>query len=148
MIKIVGWDGVNQFDEDGNAITEWNEKYCAWVVLPEYEEAYKNGEIDWWGEDNDFPSGLSLEELKKLYPNADNNPDITVIWTWDKDGYRKEFHEPLDTETTFCCRSWGYLDYSKEEAIELVGKYCDWNVTAFNTKVIYNGETIFDGKLD
>lgn len=148
MIKIDGWDGVNQFDEDGNAITEWNEKYCAWVVLPEYEEAYKNGEIDWWGEDNDFPSGLTLEELKKLYPNAENYPDITVIWTWDKDGYRKEFHEPLKTETTSYCRSWGYLDYSKEEAIELVGKYCDWNITAFNTTVIYNGETIFDGKLD
>lgn len=36
MIKIDSWDGANQFDEDGNAITEWNEKYCEWVVLPEY----------------------------------------------------------------------------------------------------------------
>lgn len=26
MIKIIGWDSVNQFDEDGNAISEFVDK--------------------------------------------------------------------------------------------------------------------------
>ena len=53
-------DAQGQYDEDYNQITEWNDKYCSWVVLPEYEEAYNKGEIDWWGDNNDFPSGETM----------------------------------------------------------------------------------------
>ena len=33
-------DAQGQYDEDYNQITEWNDKYCSWVVLPEYEDAF------------------------------------------------------------------------------------------------------------
>ena len=118
-------DAQGQYDEDYNQITEWNDKYCSWVVLPKYEDAYNNGEIDWWGDDNDFPSGETMAELQAQYPDADTWPVIGVTWFWDEEGYIREFHE-------------------KPKA----GRYCKFNETAYKVIVRYNSETIFDGKLE
>ena len=151
MIQIVHQDGEHQYDANGNAITTWNEKYCGWVINSEYE----NETIDWQDDANgisEFPRGATEAYYKELYPNADNYPDIIVTWYWDLDGYVKAFHEhPGRADKTFtfnCTRSWGYLDYSKEEAISWLGHYCDFNKYAHKTKIVYNHETIFEGKLE
>ena len=142
-------DAQGQYDEDYNQITEWNDKYCSWVVLPEYEEAYNNGEIDWWGDDNDFPSGETMAELQAQYPDADTWPVIGVTWFWDEEGYIREFHEKPNTNIPMTYyNSWEYLNYTKDEAIEKLGRYCKFNETAYRVIVKYNTETIFDGKLE
>lgn len=149
MIKITYQDSSNQYDEDYNEITEWNEKYCSWIVLPEYEEAYKKGEIDWWGEDNDFPRGCTKEEYLEMFPEADRYPNISVTWYWDHDGYKKQFKEELKGDYNFSfTNSWGYLNYDEDEAVVLCGHYCDFNKHAYQTVVEYNGKVIFDGKLE
>ena len=83
-----------------------------------------------------------------MQPNADNYPDITVTWYWDKDGYIKQFKENPQTVFYSTTKCWKYLDYTKEKAIKQLGTYCDFNKYAHRTRVNYNGETIFDGKLD
>jgi hypothetical protein len=141
--------GTGQYDTEGRQITEWSDKYCAWIVLPEYEEAYNNGEIDWWGEDNDFPAGETLTELKKEYPNADEWPTIIVTWYWEPEGYLKQFKvNPSSKEVLTYSNSWGYLNYTKEQAIKLCGTYCRFNKYATRVNIKYNNEIIFDGKLD
>lgn len=149
MIRITSQDGMYQYDELGRPITEWNEKYCGWVILPEYE----NEAIDWQNDENgisEFPRGGTKAYFEKLMPGAENYPDITVIWTWDHAGFKKAFHEDFKNggDTTCCVRSWGYLDYDEQTAIKFLGHYCDFNVHAINTKIIYNEKTIFDGKLE
>ena len=142
-------DAQGQYDEDYNQITEWNDKYCSWVVFPEYEDAYNNGEIDWWGDDNDFPSGETMAELQVQYPDADTWPVIGVIWFWNEEGYIRQFHEkPKVNAPITYYNSWEYLNYTKEEAIEKLGRYCKFNETAYRVIVKYNSETIFDGKLE
>lgn len=168
MIHIKSQDARHQYDKDGNAITTWCDKRANWMVNKEYE----NSEINWWGKDNDFPGGCTEEDYEELYPNWNKLPNIIVEWTWTKEGYFKAFREYLKipdpkyahirhmltpgeinkhtymnapdsyypkTET----RSWGYLDYTKEKAIESLGSYCKFNEYAF-TKVYYNGELISD----
>lgn len=149
MIQIVSQDGVHQYDKNGNAITTWNEKYCGWVINSEYE----NETIDWQDDENgisEFPRGATESYFKELYPNADNYPDIIVTWYWDEDGYIKAFHEkPTKADACLqCTRDWRYLDYTKEKAIKLLGTYCNFNKYAYRTKIVYNREIIFDGKLD
>lgn len=150
MIRIKYQDATAQYDENYVQITEWNEKYCFWIVLPEYENAYYRGEIDWWGEDNDFPRGCTKNEYLELYPDADNYPDIIVIWEWDREGYNKMFNEYPNNneETQRYCNSWGYLNYDKEKAIKMLGHYCDFNKYAYKTTIKYNNEIIFEGKLE
>ena len=148
-IFITYQDGQGQYDQNYNQITEWNSKYCSWVVLPEYEEAYNNGEIDWWGEDNDFPAGETMKELQEQYPDADSWPYIHVQWFWTTEGYIKTFHErPKYEHQLRYGNCWEYLNYTKEEAIEKTGRYCDFHKNAYRTVVEYNGEVIFDGKLE
>lgn len=148
MIRIISQDGCHQYDEDYNEITTWDDKKCAWIVNPEYE----NEEIDWWGEDNDFPAGYTLAEYERNYPDWNSRPDIDVIWTWDEDGYKKAFPDwrrhPIPSFPETYCRSWGYLDISEEEAINRLGRHCRFNQYAISTKVTYNGKIIYDGKLD
>lgn len=148
MIKITYQDGSGQYDQSGNQITEWNDRYCSWVVLSEYEDAYYREEIDWWGMDNDFPSGQTMKELQELYPNANSWPIIDVRWFWTEEGYIKEFHEkPKDKSQLSYERRWEYLDYTKEKAIEFLGKYCGFNNNAERVVIKYNYKIIFDGKL-
>lgn len=149
IIRIVSQDGIHQYDANGNAITTWNEKYCGWVINSEYE----NDTIDWQDDANgisEFPRGAIEAYFKELYPNADNYPDIVVTWYWDEDGYIKAFKEkPTRADSSLqCTRNWGFLNYSKDKAIKNLGHYCDFNKYAKRTKITYNGETIFDGKLD
>lgn len=148
-IRIKYQDASAQYDEDYNQITEWNEKYCSWIVLPEYEESYYNNEIDWWGEDNDFPRGCTKKEYLELFPNADNYPDIYVAWYWDEEGYRKMFKEsPTSKSQLMYSNTWGYLDYDEEKSIKFCGHYCDFNKYAYKTVIKYNGKIIFEGKLE
>lgn len=147
MIRITWQGGFHQYDKYGNEITTWDEKKCAWIVNPEYE----NEDIDWWGEDNDFPAGCTLAEYEKDHPNWRDIPDIEVRWTWDEEGWKKQFPDWRKYSIPFfpntCYRSWGYIEYSEQEAIERLGRYCNFNQFA-NTKVIYNGRVIFNGKLN
>ncbi len=148
-IKIVSQDSEHQYDSEGNAITTWNEKYCGWVINSEFEDDI----IDWQDDINgisEFPCGATEAHFKELYPNAENYPDIDVTWFWDEEGYIKAFHEkPTRADSSLqCSRSWGYLDYTEEKAIELLGHYCDFNKFAYRTWIIYNGKTIFDGILE
>jgi hypothetical protein len=76
MIKIVRQDGEHQYDELNRTITTWDHKKCAWIVNPEFD----NDEIDWYGEDSDFPAGCTLKEYLLQYPNWDKMPNIKVTW--------------------------------------------------------------------
>ena len=147
MIHIKSQDSLHQYDEFDNPITTWDDKKCAWIVEPEYEEE----EIAWWGEDNDFPRGLTLKEFEEENPGWDKIPDISVTWTWSEDGYKKQFMDwynyPLPVFPVICTRDWGYIDYSEEEAIEFLGKYCKWNIYSDKVEIKYNNKLIFSGKL-
>lgn len=91
MIRIKSQSGTNQYDEDGTPITEWHDKKCAWIVLPEFEKE----EIDWWGEDSDFPGGYTLTEYIQQHPNWDKIPNINIVWSWNsKEICQKTFGIP------------------------------------------------------
>jgi hypothetical protein len=172
MIHIKSQDGSHQYDDKGNSITTWDAKKCTWIVNKEYE----NENIDWYGEDSDFPAGMTLKQYKENHPYWDKLPDITVIWSWkNREAYYNQFQEYPQKQTEMyqklghlfqACdmrhayeedknfkfpyivsRSWGYLDYTKEQAMEYLACYCDFNKFS-TTKVIYNGEIIFKGKLE
>lgn len=146
-IVIEYQDGIHQYDSDYNPITTWNDKYCAWIINEEYE----NDNIDWQAEGEygitEFPCGITLAEAKEMEPDADNYPVIQVTWMWDKVGYFKQFDQ-LPKDDMSYSKTWEYLDYSKEQAIELLGKYCDFNKHSYLTNVKYNNEVIFDGRLE
>jgi len=154
MIHIKSADAIHQYDEQGRAITTWDDKKCAWIVNPEFE----NQEIDWWGNDNDFPAGKTLKDFISSNPTWDKKPDITVKWTWktkhdmiaclgaptsipEREWYDKTIFPFSDS------RSWGHLEYNKEEAIMYLGKYCGFNKNS-TTVVTYNNEVIFEGILE
>jgi len=146
MIRIAWQDAEHQYDELGREITTWNEKYCGWVINPEYERK----KIDWQEDENgitEFPRGMTRKEFEDLCPGADGYPDISVEWKWDEDGYQQAFHEHPMQEITTCYRSWGYLNYSPEEAIECLGRYCNFHIYAFEVIVKYNDEVIYSGEL-
>lgn len=147
MIRITDQDNIHQYDEYGNPITTWDDKKCAWIVNPEYEDE----DIDWWGEDNDFPQGVTLKEYEEQHPNWASMPDIEVTWTWSEENYKKQFPDwhrfPLPSFPTSCTRSWGYIDMSEEEAIERLGHYCNFNKHADNVEITYNGKIIHNNKL-
>ena len=144
MIRITSQDAFYQYDNYGNAITTWDDKKCAWIVNSKYEDE----DIDWWGKNNDFPRGMTLKEFEELNPDWKTYPDIFVTWTWDEESYKKQFGEwnkyPLPTFPTTCTRDWGYLDYTEQEAIEHLGRYCDFDKFATNIKITYNGKIIFN----
>jgi hypothetical protein len=90
-----------------------------------------------------------MAELQAQYPDADTWPVIGVTWFWNEDGYIREFHKKPKANTPMTYyNSWEYLNYTKEEAIEKLGRYCKFNETAYRVIVKYNSETIFDGKLE
>lgn len=122
MIHIASQDSMHQYDENGNAITTWNDKCCNWIVNEEYEKAFNNDEIDWWGNDNDFPRGCTMEYQIKNFGDPDKLPDITLIMEWETESdYRKmgpgfdysKYNYPVTVT-----RNWGYINCTEEEAIE------------------------------
>ena len=154
MIKIVSQDAFQQYDELGNAITYWDAKKCSWIVNTEYEEE----EIDWYGEDSDFPAGCTLAEYESQHPDWKSIPDISVTWTWNtKQRMQASLGRPTsigeyewyDKQTFPYSQSkyWGDIECTKEEAIERFGKYCGFNKGADKTVVKYNNEIIFEGNL-
>lgn len=146
MITITSQDAKHQYDNQGRAITTWNEKYCSWIINPEFE----NETIDWQNDANgisEFPRGCTKAYYLELFPGADNYPDVEVTWYWDEEGYEKAF-KTKPKRIQQCTRYWGHIDLTEEEAIKRMGHYCDWNKYAYRTLITYNGKTIFDGKLD
>ena len=161
MIRIKSQDAIHQYDEEGRAITTWDSKKCSWIVNPEYE----NEQIDWWGDDNDFPAGETNAEFTKRNPKWDNNAVISVTWFWNtKEKCIRTFGQPssflpkgdphirdywdIQTYPYTSTKQWEYLAYTEEEAIEHLGKYCGFNKTADKTIVRYNDKIIFEGKLE
>jgi hypothetical protein len=152
MIAIKYQTADGQYDENDQQITQWDDKKCAWIVLP----AYENEQIDWWGADNDFPGGYTLADYIKVHPNWDKMPDIRVTWYWNtKENYIKQFGLPHTfgegpnyyDNMTFpksLSRQWGDIDCPKEEAVKRFSNYCHWNEHADRVVVEYNGEVIFD----
>lgn len=156
MIQIKSQDGSHQYDENGRAITTWDAKKCTWLVNKEFE----NQEIDWWGHDNDFPRGETLDHFLENNPNWDKKPDIVVTWYWNtKEQYEKmgghpssfgqsyDYYEKLSYPQT-CTRDWGYIDCPKEEVVKRFANYADFHKHADRVVVKYNGETLFDGKYE
>lgn len=152
MVKINRQDACHQYDEEGRAITTWDEKKCSWIVEPEFEDE----EIDWYGKDSDFPAGCTLKEYISIHPNWDKTPDIKVEWTWNTKetcinalGSYHEFKKWYDNNVYPFTHSkcWGYINEPKETATERFGKYCDYHKHADNIRVLYNEEEIFNGKI-
>lgn len=154
MIKIKSTDVYHQYDKEGRAITTWDHKKCSWIINSEFEDE----EIDFWGKDNDFPAACKLADYIEENTNWEKLPNITVTWIWNtKDALMLSCGRPTSTSEwewynkakfPFTdSRSWGYLNYTKEEAIEHLGCYCDFYKGADNTKITYDDEILFDGKL-
>ncbi len=149
-IKIVSQCSSHQYDALGNIVTNWDNKKCAWIVVKNFE----NKEIDWWGNENDFPAGYTLADYEKQYPNWDKLPDIKVTWAWNtKETCIKAFGSPhsfgkpsnywdLQRYPYTHEQSWGYLDYTKEQAIDL-RSYANFDVYADGVTIEYNGEIIY-----
>ena len=148
MITITSQDGEHQYDEQGRAITTWNEKYCSWIINQEFE----NETIDWQDDENgisEFPRGCTKAHYLEMFPGADNYPDVEVTWYWDEAGYEKAFKtKPKPEDSLCCCRYWGHINLSEEDAIRRMGHYGDFNKYAYRTVVKYNNKIIYDGKLD
>jgi len=151
MIRIKSQDGIHQYDSGGRAITTWDSKKCAWIVNPEFE----NEDIDWWGDDNDFPGGYTLSEFIENNPDWDKKPDISVTWTWNtKESYKRfgghpssfgaesDYYDKL-TYPFSVTREWGYLDYDENEALKLAS-YCDFDKKSDSVKVVYNGKVLLE----
>jgi len=143
MIRITSQSATNQYDENGKEITTWDDKKCAWIVNKEFERE----EIDWWGNNNDFPAGQTLAQFVANNPDWDKMPDIQVIWIWTKEEYWKAFKSNIDTAVISAKRTWGYLDYTEEQAIQELGRYADFHKFAGTVQVQYNNKLIFNGKL-
>jgi hypothetical protein len=166
MITIVRQDALHQYDADGRAITTWNDKYCSWIINPEFESS----QISWQDDVNgisEFPRGCTKAEYLKDNPDADSRPDIEVTWFYknredylksigyESEGEWKRFLEKtghsdptLGREDNLTAeRSWRYLSYSPEEAIERLGRYTDFNKLAYKVKIVYNHKIIYNKEL-
>ena len=148
MITITSQDGEHQYDDQGRAITTWNEKYCSWIINPEYEREI----IDWQDNENgisEFPRGCTKEHYLELFPGADNYPDVEVTWFWNEEGYSKAFKTKLEPgKIRQCTRYWGHINLTEEDAIRRMGHYCNFHKYAYRVKINYNNKIIHDGKLD
>jgi len=154
-IRIKSQDGSHQYDGEGRAITTWDHKKCAWIVNEEFE----NEKIDWWGNDNDFPGGCTLEQFEANTPDWDKKPDISVSWYWnDKATCLRAFGSPHTFGADFDYwekqrypyqhhKNWGYLDYKEDEVVEALGKFADHHRHASRVIVKYNGKVLHDGPL-
>jgi hypothetical protein len=155
MIRIVSTNGRHQYDTQGRAITTWDEKKCTWIINSDFEHA----EIDWWGEDNDFPAGETLAAFEKRNPDWNKIPDITATWYWNTKescikafGFPRSFGQPADYWDKqhypySATRAWGYIDEKEETTVERFGKYCDFHRHADRVVVTYNGKVLHDGIL-
>ena len=151
-IRITSQDGVHQYDGDGNAITTWNKKKCNWIVNKEFE----NSQIDWCGEDNDFPGGYTESEYERNYPNWRRVPDIKVAWYWNtKESYKNAFGHPSTfgqsayyydklSYPIVCVREWGDIDEPKETVIGRFKDYAGFYQKCDRVIVYYNDEVLLD----
>lgn len=134
--KIVKQDTFHQYDEDGNAITTWDNIKCVWIVEPKFEKDI----IDW----DLFQKGITLEKFKEQNPNWDKKPVIVVEWTYNEESFKKAF--PGHPFSKTIVRDWNYINYSKEEAILRLGKYAGFYKYADNVRITYDGKEIFNEK--
>jgi hypothetical protein len=155
MIKITSQDARHQYDEEGHAITSWDDKKCSWIV----ETAFENERIDWYGKDRDFPAGCTLSQFEHEFPDWNKNPDIKVTWTWNtKENMQNGLGRPTSVKESMWYdstqfpysenRKWGHINEPKDTTVERFGKYCDFHKYADNVRVLYNGEEIFNGILN
>ena len=149
MIRITSTDARHQYDAGGNAITTWCPRRCNWMVNKEYEKE----SIDWYGEDSDFPGGYTEAEYDESFPNWRNNPHIVCRWSYntisslvkaygDLNYWRKYFNnwsKDILDEPYNVVRSWEYLDYTEDEAINSFkdDRFSDGLEITYNGKVIY-----------
>lgn len=130
MIQINYQTATGQYDRNGNQITRWDAKRCSWIVLSKYKREYDNNEIDWWGGDNDFPAGETIEQYHKRYPHqcTANLPDISVQYIFNIEDFKKAFpgedYQKYPHGYSYC-RHWQHLDYKFEEAVEKLKYYID-----------------------
>lgn len=142
-ITIKTQDSEHQYDKYRNPITTWDPKYCEWVINEEYE----NCNIDWIMDSKGstmFPVGVTRKSLE-----GKNYPDIFVAWYFTPEEYEKFFNTKYDPSKSdlVLTKYWGYLEYSKEQAIKYLGHYCDFNKGAYKTIIRYNNEIIYKDKL-
>lgn len=141
MIKITSQSSSGQYDEEGNQITEWNPKLCEWVVLPKYKADYDNNNIDWWGKDNDFPAGATIEYFNTEYPNWESRPVISICMYFNPEGCKKAF--PDENQSKYkngfnYGRTWEYLDYSFKDALN-VKSYLQADKFAEQIRIVWEG---------
>lgn len=156
-INITRQSANHQYDEDGRAITTWDDKKCEWIIEPEFENCH----INWYGKDNDFPRGISLREYETLYPDHKSNPEIDITWRYDNIeglvstfGDRRYWEENVKTYPYFVHKNWDY--YSKKQYPSLNSiiknpifyKYCDFHKGADSIEVKYNDEVRILTKSD
>ena len=149
MIQISAQDGMHQYDKRGRAITTWDDKKCNWIV----NEQFADEEINWWGEDNDYPQGYTLAEFIVSHPDWESLPDIKVTWRWDtKESYKKSFGRDTNCNDLvfpqFHTRKWGYMNYTISEAVDLGKRYCGFARLADWTEISFNGESVWCGNYD
>ena len=158
MIRIKYQDSEHQYDQDNNPVTTWHEKCCEWIVNNEYIEDYENDNIDWWGKDNDFPRGISMERFIEKYGDPNKRPDISLEVYWNNESDWRKFTmdrfsswNPNKDGIVSIFRSWGYLDYTKEKAISrlVTDKESYYHTIckfASGCKLLYNNEVIYEIK--
>lgn len=133
MINIAYQTATGQYDSNGRQITHWDEKRCSWIVNKPFIQDYKNNQINWWGNDNDFPVGTTKEIHDKHNPGCSNYPDISLYCVFDQEGFKKGF--PREDYNKYpngysYSKSWGHLNYFFEDALRLknylpCNKYAD-----------------------
>ena len=152
MIRIKSQDAVHQYDESGTAITTWCEKRCNWIVNKEFEDA----DIDWYGEDSDYPAGVTAAQHEENNPEWRTYPNISMKYTCNNvRSYSKatnmipEIMEKRYGSTVYpvnWTRSWGYYPRveisSINEAILRFWSYCDWGKNADSVSITYDDETM------
>lgn len=137
MIKIKSQDATSQYDEFGNVITRWDGYRCCWIV----NEQYENDKIDWYGNDNDFPTGCTLEEFNKMNPNYESNPSIWLTVYFDEESYKRAFGTLRGYFDRFSYhRSWNNLDYDFEYTMKRIPQYLKSNCFATHIGVGWNRE--------
>lgn len=67
MIQIKYQDAFHQYDSEYNPITTWDNEKCEWIVNAEYEDVYYNNEIDWSGNNNNFPRGITKNHCNEYF---------------------------------------------------------------------------------
>lgn len=123
MIKISYTTARGQYDKEGNEICYWDKKRCSWIVHKAYLTEYENNQIDWWGNDNDFPMGTTKQRYDSMFKGNNNYPDIylRVEFTQEefKKGFPREDHRKYPNGYSYT-RHWEHINYTFEEAKKII----------------------------